>query len=115
MKKILALSYLVICVFIFCACGAQSEVPVPAESPAGITSSLPDSNLVSNNSEFFDIASSYIDKSVDELISAIGDPISREYSSSCLGSGEDGNLEYDGFSVYTYKEGDSEVITGVSK
>ena len=32
---------------------------------------------------------------------------------SCLGCGEDGELVYNGFTVYTYKEGDSEVVQNV--
>ena len=53
------------------------------------------------------IAESYIGKEVSELYDAIGEPESVSYASSCLGSGEDGELVYNGFTVYTYKEGDS--------
>ena len=59
------------------------------------------------------IAESYIGKEVSELIAAIGEPESSSYASSCLGSGEDGELVYNGFTVYTYKEGDSEVVQNV--
>ena len=59
------------------------------------------------------IAESYIGKEVSELYDAIGEPESASYASSCLGSGEDGELVYDGFTVYTYKEGDSEVVQNV--
>lgn len=39
---------------------------------------------------------------VEELYEAIGEPISAEYSASCLvADGEDGVLEYDGFKVST--------------
>ena len=59
------------------------------------------------------IAESYIGKEVSELYDAIGEPESVSYASSCLGSGEDGELVYNGFTVYTYKEGDSEVVQNV--
>lgn len=59
------------------------------------------------------IAESYIGKEVSELYDAIGEPESSSYASSCLGSGEDGELVYNGFTVYTYKEGDSEVVQNV--
>ena len=59
------------------------------------------------------VAESYIGKEVSELYDAIGEPESASYASSCLGSGEDGELVYDGFTVYTYKEGDSEVVQNV--
>ena len=58
-------------------------------------------------------AASYIGKEVSELYDAIGEPESVSYASSCLGSGEDGELVYNGFTVYTYKEGDSEVVQNV--
>ena len=54
-----------------------------------------------------------IGEEVSKLIEAIGEPDSADYASSCLGPGEDGELQYDGFTVYTYKEGDSEVIQNV--
>ena len=58
---------------------------------------------------------SYIDKPVSELIAAIGEPQSSDYAPSCLnpGQGEDGMLYYDGFVVYTYKEGDTETVQDV--
>lgn len=56
------------------------------------------------------LAEQYIDQPVSALIAAIGQPISSDYAPSCLGEGEDGNLYYDGFTVYTYRDGDSEVI-----
>ena len=43
---------------------------------------------------------------VNELIAAIGEPESSDYAPSCLGEGEDGNLYYDGFTVYTYRDTD---------
>ena len=59
------------------------------------------------------LAESMIGEEVSKLIEAIGEPDSADYASSCLGPGEDGELQYDGFTVYTYKEGDSEVIQNV--
>lgn len=56
------------------------------------------------------IAESCIDKSVQDLFALIGEPESSEYVPSCLGSGEDGNLYYADFTVYTYREGDTETV-----
>lgn len=56
------------------------------------------------------LAKTFIDRPVEELIAAIGEPVSSDYASSCLGSGEDGNLYYEGFTVYTYREGTSETV-----
>ena len=41
---------------------------------------------------------------LEDLIAAIGEPLSSDYAPSCLGEGEDGNLYYDGFTVYTYRD-----------
>lgn len=43
---------------------------------------------------------------VDALIDAIGEPLRTTYVSSCLGDGEDGQLEYEGFTVYSYRDAD---------
>ena len=61
------------------------------------------------------LAESCIDKSVTELFDLIGEPESSDYAPSCNGGegAEDGNLYYDGFIVYTLKEGDSETVVFV--
>lgn len=59
-------------------------------------------------------AKAYIGKSLSSLISAIGSPVSSQYSPSCMGDGEDGELVYNGFTVYTYKEGGSEKVVDVA-
>ena len=73
-----------------------------AEAPAPAVSLTAEEKLA--------IAKDYIDSPVEDLLAAIGDPEERDYAPSCMGSGDDGNLYYDGFIVYTYREGDSEVV-----
>lgn len=60
-------------------------------------------------------AESCIGKTVEELIALIGEPQSSDYAPSCLnpGVGEDGNLYYEGFTVFTYKADGEEKVTGV--
>ncbi len=59
-------------------------------------------------------AISCIDKDVAELYKLIGQPQSSDYAPSCLGEGgEDGNLYYADFTVYTYREGNTEVVKDV--
>lgn len=60
-----------------------------------------------------EIAQSYVDKEIAGLFDKIGEPKESNYTHSCLGDGNDGELIYDGFTVYTYKEGDSEVVLDV--
>ncbi len=55
----------------------------------------------------------YVGSDVSALIAAIGNPISKSYAQSCLGAGQDGVLRYQGFTVYTYKEGGKESIQSV--
>ena len=57
------------------------------------------------------LAESCIDKDVSELYALIGEPESSDYAPSCLvQGGEDGMLYYDGFVVYTTREGDVETV-----
>ncbi|MCM1149361.1 MAG: hypothetical protein NC319_04650 [Butyricicoccus sp.] len=48
-------------------------------------------------------AEALVGADVSELYEAIGYPVSSSYAPSCLGDGEDGELVYDGFTVYTFK------------
>ena len=63
--------------------------------------------------DMVELVREYIDRPIEELYEVIGQPLNSDYASSCLGDGEDGLLEYDGFVVYTYREGDSEVVYDV--
>ena len=47
-----------------------------------------------------------IGEDISSLTAAIGEPDNSSYASSCLGPGEDGELYYDGFTVYTYRDPD---------
>lgn len=49
-------------------------------------------------------------KTVEELYAAVGEPNSSDYAPSCLGDGEDGNLYYNDFTVYTYRENGTETV-----
>ena len=56
------------------------------------------------------LAESCVEKNVLELYELIGAPESSEYAPSCLVEGEDGTLYYEGFVVYTTREGDVETV-----
>ena len=56
--------------------------------------------------EQIELVQGLIDAPVDELYAAIGQPADSAYASSCLGEGEDGELYYEGFTVYTYRDTD---------
>ncbi len=55
----------------------------------------------------------FIGRSAASMIAAIGQPNARDYAPSCLGGGEDGELFYNGFTVYTYREGNTETVQDV--
>lgn len=60
-------------------------------------------------------AQSLVGHQVSELYAAIGRPVSSDYAPSCLDlEGEDGELVYDGFVVYTLKTADGETIDSVA-
>ena len=103
---------------------APVETEVPAETPAPSAepvATLPDASLVrdtkaspSPSEALFELAKSYVDKPLAELQAEIGEPVSSNYVSSCLiPGGEDGELHYDGFTVYTVKSSDSETVQDV--
>ena len=116
---------------------AETEAPAPEASPApsaeaSVTTEapepsaepeakLPDAGLVhdtevtpSLSETLFELAKSFVDKPLSELQAEIGEPVSSSYVSSCLiPGGEDGELHYDGFTVYTVKSGDSETVQDV--
>ena len=122
-KNLILMLLVVAILFSLCACGGSEEKPADMESVLpGAKSGVEDENEVQNSSEEEAapevnedkaLAESMIGEEVSKLIEAIGEPDSADYASSCLGPGEDGELQYDGFTVYTYKEGDSEVIQNV--
>ena len=110
-----------------CACGGSAPAPTPAPTQApAMSAALPDAGLhkavdapeaapeaepaVQADEALKAAAAACIDKSVEDLYAAIGEPSGSSYASSCLGPGEDGELYYDGFTVYTSKENDSESV-----
>ncbi len=83
---------------------AAEEAPLPAEEPAP--------------AELSDLekAEACVDRSIEELFAAVGEPVSSDYIPSCLhpnSGGEDGELIYDGFTVYTYRDSSGEVVYAV--
>ena len=122
-KNLILMLLVAVMLFSLCACGGSEEKPADMESVLpGAESGVEDENEVQNSSEEEAapevnedkaLAESMIGEEVSKLIEAIGEPESADYAGSCLGPGEDGELHYDGFTVYTYKEGDSEIIQNV--
>lgn len=77
----------------------QPEEETPAENPVE-----PPAEEEKENNPLFEQALALIDCSVEELYDTVGMPIDYMYADSCLGEGEDGELYYDGFTVYTYRD-----------
>ena len=89
-----------------------TQTEATTEAPTETTTEAPTEETAEANSLKAQ-AESCIGKTVEELIALIGEPQSSDYAPSCLnpGVGEDGNLYYDGFTVYTYKaDGVEEVV-----
>ena len=123
MNKMISVFLLLCITLLLCACGSSAPTAAPTSTPAATETPaavLPDAVLteaedetVPEENELLAAAKEFVDKPVSELIAAVGEPLSSDYAPSCLGSGEDGELRYDGFTVYTYKEGDTETVTDV--
>ena len=89
--------------------GLASEESQPAEpqSPAGDTA-------VPITPPTKEEAVAFIGRSVSELTAALGEPADSSYAASCMGEGgEDGELFYDGFTVYTYRKDGQETVQDV--
>ena len=115
MKNILSLALAMILALGLAACGESGTEPSAAPSepaavdtttpdPAAESTETPDPAAEETGDSLLEIAKGYEGANVDELIAVIGEPNSSDYAPSCLGEGEDGNLYYDGFTVYTYRD-----------
>ena len=117
MKKISLLLAVFMLIALLAGCGKVEAQPQASAAPAPqetqgtkLTSTLPGA---ADPNDPVQIARSLIEHDLSELIEAIGEPISADYASSCLGPGQDGALQYDGFVVVTYREGDFEIVKEV--
>ena len=127
MKKIACLLLALALLLCRAACGgepaadagepvAESEEPV-AESEEPVEESeepVEESEAPAEEATPLETAKEFEGANLEDLIAAIGEPQSSDYAPSCLGEGEDGNLYYDGFTVYTYRDVDgTEVVNYV--
>lgn len=115
---------------LLCACGAPAEETTEATATAPVTTEQPTTETPATEAltteavtteaeteteteteteaptepvDKRSIALNYIGSSVSALYSAIGRPNGSSYASSCEGECEDGELYYDGFTVYTHR------------
>ena len=128
MKKLIALLLAALMIAGLCACGnTEPEVTEPQvteeviqateEATEAATEEVVEVVPTEPAASAFELAQSCMDKPLEDLIALIGEPESADYAPSCLnpGVGEDGNLYYDGFIVYTYREGDTETVNYVEE
>ena len=109
MKKLM-IAILACALFVsLCACGkAQQETPTATTAATAPTAAKDPTDATQPSP--MELAKEYTGRSITELYEVIGYPESSDYAPSCMGDGEDGNLYYDGFIVYTYREGETETI-----
>lgn len=88
--------------------GSEENAPEEANEPEAEEEQKPLST-----EEAVAAAMTCIDKPVSALYDLIGEPGDSDYAPSCFGDGEDGNLYYDGFTVYTYRENGEETVRDV--
>lgn len=127
MKKLTCLLLALTLLLGLAACGEEpaevTEEPAGSAEPAVEPSAAPEeSKAPAEESEApaeeepspLEAAKEFEGAPMEDLIAAIGEPLSSDYAPSCLGEGEDGNLYYDGFTVYTYRDVDgSETVNYV--
>lgn len=128
MKKLTCLLLALTLLFGLAACGeepaevteepaAGSVEPVEESAPPAEESVAPAEESEAPAEEEpspLEAAKAFEGAPLEDLIAAVGEPLSSDYAPSCLGEGEDGNLYYDGFTVYTYRDVDgSETVNYV--
>lgn len=124
MKKALTVLLAALLALSLAACGDAGTEPTaaPTEEPAATEPAATEPAAEPEETEpaaepedsLLETAKTFEGADVNELIAAIGEPESSDYAPSCLGEGEDGNLYYDGFTVYTYRDTDgSETVSYV--
>lgn len=110
MKKLMILILACLLLVSLCACG-KNQQETPDTTAGTVADDIADPNEdTPNPSAQLALAKTCINKPVAELYALVGQPITSDYAPSCMGEGEDGNLYYDGFIVYTYREGDTESV-----
>ena len=104
--------------------GTQEPPPAPAEKPPAPVENPaapepeptpePEPEPAPAPADPKTVAQGLVGHPVSELYAAIGRPISSDYAPSCLvENGEDGELVYEGFVVYTEKGPDFETVYAV--
>lgn len=123
MKKLIAITLCALLALSLAACGgADKKEPAPTEAPAVSTpaptevpavTEVPAAPSEAPAAPADDVAEtvakilSMKDQPVQDLYDLVGQPNDSDYSSSCLVSGgKDGQLFYDGFTVYTLVQPD---------
>lgn len=127
MKKMIMMLLAVLMLLGLCACGQEApeaeEIQIETKPQVAETIAVEETVAEADPTEAETVAAtdaapdkkalaeSCIDKDVSELYALIGEPESSDYAPSCLvEGGEDGMLYYDGFVVYTTREGDVETV-----
>ena len=87
---------------------AGTEPAAVESTPAATEPAAAESEPAGSGESLLETAKTFEGAPLADLIEAIGEPESSDYAPSCLGEGEDGNLYYDGFTVYTYRDTDGE-------
>ena len=91
--------------------GAPTEAVTVQQLPEPVPEPTPEP--VSAAPATKEAAQAYIGASANAMAAAIGAPNGKNYSSSCLGDGEDGEWYYNDFTVYTYSDANGEQVIGV--
>ena len=88
-----------------------TEAPKSTRSP--VDGELPDNAQPVSDADRMAIAVKFVGRPVEELTAALGGPARVSYTPSASAAGEDGVLEYSGFTVNTYREGTEEIVQSV--
>ena len=122
MKKITALALCALLILALAGCGAAkaetteptqapaaTEAPQPTDAPAAEAPAQPEAApaAADETAALVEKILAMEGQPVEDLYDLVGEPKSIDYTPSCNPIGwEDGQLEYDGFTVYTQRQPD---------
>lgn len=87
--------------------------PEPEPAPQPEPAPEPETPVITDPAAMKTAAAALVGSSVSKLYDTIGQPLSADYAPSCLVDGDDGMLIYDGFTVYTERTAEKEIVSAV--
>ena len=107
MKKIISILLVALMVFIFASCGNDTtdDGTTTANESAPAAATVRDDSFV-----YGDVVLNIGEAITADTLSTLGEPLDKQSAPSCHFDGNDTIYIYDGLVIYTYADGDNEIV-----